>query len=147
MSIKNYYQVLGVDSDVSQEEIKRAFRRLALRYHPDRNPDDQKQAEERFKEINEAYEVLGDSSKRQRYDFLIAGRGQRRVFIEKDLFGRGYSNRDIEELIKELAAFDIAFGDGRAGKHGGCRRGRGRRCQRFSGEWPDYGANVNGNNR
>ena len=62
MSIKNYYQMLGVDSDVSQQEIKRAFRRLALLHHPDRNPEDQKQAEERFKEINEAYEALGDSS-------------------------------------------------------------------------------------
>jgi molecular chaperone DnaJ len=70
MSMKDYYLVLGINKDASQEEIKRAFRRLALRYHPDRNPQDQKQVEERFKEINEAYQVLSDKDKRQRYDWL-----------------------------------------------------------------------------
>jgi molecular chaperone DnaJ len=70
MSMKDYYRVLGINRDASQKEIKRAFRRLALRYHPDRNPQDQKQVEERFKEINEAYQVLSDKDKRQRYDWL-----------------------------------------------------------------------------
>jgi len=68
--MKNYYSVLGINRDASQDEIKRAFRGLALRYHPDRNPQDQKQVEERFKEINEAYQVLSDEDKRQRYDWL-----------------------------------------------------------------------------
>jgi len=68
MAIKrDYYEVLGVSRTASAEELKRAYRKLALQYHPDRNPNDP-QAESRFKEINEAYEVLSDQSKRQRYD-------------------------------------------------------------------------------
>jgi curved DNA-binding protein len=64
---KDYYAVLGVSKTASAEEIKKAFRKLAVKYHPDRNPND-KSAEERFKEISEAYEVLSDSEKRQKYD-------------------------------------------------------------------------------
>jgi len=64
---KDYYAVLGVGKTASTEEIKKAFRKLAVKYHPDRNPND-KSAEERFKEISEAYEVLSDSEKRQKYD-------------------------------------------------------------------------------
>jgi molecular chaperone DnaJ len=68
MAIKrDYYEVLGVSRTASSEELKRAYRKLALQFHPDRNPNDP-QAESRFKEINEAYEVLSDQSKRQRYD-------------------------------------------------------------------------------
>lgn len=67
MANKDYYEVLGVDKSASEEEIKKAFKKLALKYHPDRNPDN-KEAEEKFKEINEAYQVLSDSEKRQRYD-------------------------------------------------------------------------------
>ncbi|ERN42764.1 DnaJ-class molecular chaperone with C-terminal Zn finger domain protein [Rubidibacter lacunae KORDI 51-2] len=64
---KDYYAVLGVGRGASDEDIKRAFRKLALKYHPDRNPGD-KQAENRFKEISEAYEVLSDAEKRKKYD-------------------------------------------------------------------------------
>jgi molecular chaperone DnaJ len=68
MAIKrDYYEVLGVSRGASAEELKRVYRKLALQYHPDRNPNDP-QAEARFKEINEAYEVLSDTSKRQQYD-------------------------------------------------------------------------------
>ena len=63
----DYYEVLGVSRDATQEEIKRAYRRLARRYHPDANPDDP-QAEEKFKQITEAYAVLSDPEKRARYD-------------------------------------------------------------------------------
>jgi len=71
MDYKDYYEVLGVKRDADEKEIKRAFRKLALKYHPDKNPDDPK-AEDRFKEINEAYEVLGDPAKRTKYDQLGA---------------------------------------------------------------------------
>ena len=72
---RDYYDVLGVSKDASPDEIKKAFRKLAMKYHPDRNPGD-KSAEEKFKEINEAYEVLKDSDKRRRYDqFGQAGVG------------------------------------------------------------------------
>ncbi|MGF1480296.1 MAG: DnaJ C-terminal domain-containing protein [Cyanophyceae cyanobacterium] len=64
---KDYYAILGVNKTASAEEIKKTFRKLALKYHPDRNPGD-KQAESRFKEISEAYEVLSDPGKRQKYD-------------------------------------------------------------------------------
>ncbi len=69
MEYKDYYQILGVDRKASEDEIKRAYRKLALKYHPDRNPGD-KEAEEKFKEVNEAYQVLSDAEKRARYDQL-----------------------------------------------------------------------------
>jgi molecular chaperone DnaJ len=67
MAKRDYYDILGIQRNASAEEIKKAYRKMALQYHPDRNPGN-KQAEETFKEAAEAYEVLGDSSKRQRYD-------------------------------------------------------------------------------
>lgn len=69
MEYKDYYKTLGVDRKASAEEIKRIYRQLALKYHPDRNPGNP-QAEDKFKEINEAYQVLSDSEKRARYDQL-----------------------------------------------------------------------------
>ncbi len=69
MEYKDYYKILGVDRKASEKEIKRAYRKLAVKYHPDKNPGD-KAAEERFKEINEAYEVLSDPEKRAKYDQL-----------------------------------------------------------------------------
>ena len=67
MDYKDYYQVLGVSKNADEKEIKKAFRKLAQKYHPDKNPDDP-QAEKRFKEVNEAYTVLSDSEKRKHYD-------------------------------------------------------------------------------
>lgn len=69
MEYKDYYQILGVDRNSDEQQIKRAYRKLALKFHPDKNPGDHA-AEEKFKEINEAHEVLGDPTKRARYDQL-----------------------------------------------------------------------------
>lgn len=69
MEYKDYYKILGVERSASEKDLKRAYRKLAVQYHPDKNPGDPR-AEERFKEINEAYEVLGDPAKRAKYDQL-----------------------------------------------------------------------------
>ena len=69
MDYKDYYKILGVERNASEDDIRKAYRKLAMQYHPDRNPND-KQAEERFKEINEAYQVLSDTQKRTHYDRL-----------------------------------------------------------------------------
>jgi curved DNA-binding protein len=111
MAKKDYYEVLGVKKNATEEEIKKTFRKLAMKHHPDRNPGN-KQAEERFKEINEAYAVLSDKKKRQQYDqFGPSGFSQR--YSQEDIF-RGF---DISDLLK-----DLGFSFGRAG--GGGRRGR-----------------------
>ncbi|HET9849466.1 MAG TPA: molecular chaperone DnaJ [Candidatus Dormibacteraeota bacterium] len=114
MAIKrDYYEVLGVSKTASAEELKRAYRKLALQFHPDRNPNDP-QAEARFKEINEAYEVLSDQSKRQRYDtFGHAGTQGMPGF---DFGGAGFGG------INDI--FEAFFGSAAAGRtRTGPRRG------------------------
>ena len=101
--MKDYYQTLGVPDNASQEEIKRAFRKLAFKHHPDTNPGNEKQAEEKFKEINEAYGVLGDRDKQQQYDFA------RKAGIGYDARYRGfqYSQQDIfRDTFSNQAMFD-----------------------------------------
>src|ERR1051325_8792724 len=68
MSKKDYYESLGVARNASEAEIKQAYRRLAMKHHPDRNPDDKKSSEAKFKEVKEAYEILSDAQKRAAYD-------------------------------------------------------------------------------
>ena len=114
MAIKrDYYEVLGVGRGATAEELKRAYRKLALQYHPDRNNGDP-QSEARFKEINEAYEVLSDQSKRQRYDtFGHAGTQGMPGF---DFGGAGFGG------INDI--FDMFFGTAAAGRtRTGPRRG------------------------
>jgi curved DNA-binding protein len=111
MAKKDYYEILGVKKNATEEEMKKAFRKLAMKHHPDRNAGN-KQSEERFKEINEAYAVLSDKEKRAKYDqFGPSGFSQR--YSQEDIF-RGF---DINDLLR-----DLGFSFGRAG--GGGRRGR-----------------------
>jgi DnaJ-class molecular chaperone len=70
MNYKDYYQILGVPKNAPEKDIKSAYRKLAKKWHPDANPNNQKEAEEKFKDLQEAYEVLGDSDKRRKYDVL-----------------------------------------------------------------------------
>src|SRR5262245_6921606 len=89
---RNYYEILGVNKDASDDDIKKAHRKLARQYHPDRNPGD-KQAETRFKEVQEAYDVLSDKTKRGQYDrFGEAGLGGR----AHDGSGGGPGGRNYE---------------------------------------------------
>jgi DnaJ-class molecular chaperone len=88
--VKDYYQILGIPENASQEDIKNVFRKLAFKYHPDKNPGNEKQAEEKFKEINEAYSILSDAGKRKQYDFA-----RRNGFTGADYSGFGYSQSDI----------------------------------------------------
>lgn len=84
MAGKDYYAILGVGKDSTQEEIKKAYRKLALKYHPDRNKGNPR-AEERFKEINEAYAVLSDEEKRRQYD-MFGAEGFQQRFSQDDIF-------------------------------------------------------------
>ncbi len=132
---RDYYEVLGVPRTASQKEIKSAFRRLARKHHPDVNPDDP-QAVERFKEINEAHEVLADPEKRQRYDRYGSARegppegGQRPGGAAGAQTGnveyRTVSAEDLEDMFGSDSPFSDFFHDmfGR-GRDGGARSSRG----------------------
>lgn len=101
----DYYKLLGVEKNASPEEIKKSYRKLALKYHPDRNKEN-KDAEEQFKKISEAYAVLSDKEKRQQYDTFGAAGFQQR-YSQEDIF-RG---ADLGDILRE---FGINFGGGRA---------------------------------
>jgi molecular chaperone DnaJ len=95
---RDYYEVLGVPRDAGDDEIKKAFWKLAKQYHPDVNPDD-KDAEEKFKEANEAYEILSDADKRSKYDqFGHAGVDP----TAYDGFGGGAYNINLDDLFSTL---------------------------------------------
>jgi curved DNA-binding protein len=148
MQYKDYYQVMGVEKTASQEEIKKAYRKLAKKYHPDANPGDKK-AEDKFKELNEANEVLGDAEKRKKYDTLGSaglnfqngydfdpsqyGFGGKNVRYEyrsadsgdfSDFFNMffGGGGIDLDELLKRSSGQET--GKGQAGKRGTGAGGR-----------------------
>jgi curved DNA-binding protein len=126
---KDYYQMLGLNRNATEDEIKRAYRRLALKYHPDHHPDDLG-SEEKFKEMGEAYAVLSDLEKRKDYD-RFGHTGFKRRYTTEDIF----SNRNFEELFKEFAfGFNNqVFREFFCGKRGGgCGRRRARSLQRVS---------------
>ncbi len=111
---RDYYEVLGVSREASEQEVKSAYRKLALKHHPDRNPGD-KEAEERFKEAAEAYGVLGDAEKRRRYD----------AYGHAGLGGAGSGGfdptvfADFSDILGEFFGFGDIFGR----RRGGPRRG------------------------
>jgi molecular chaperone DnaJ len=113
MAKRDYYEVLGVSKTASDADIKRAYRRMAMKYHPDKNPDN-KEAEDKFKECAEAYEVLSDSEKRKRYD----------QFGHEGLRGMGmhdFSRMNFDDIFSMFGLDDLL---------GGIFNGRGRRTRR-----------------
>jgi molecular chaperone DnaJ len=134
-SKRDYYEILGTQKKATLEEIKKAYRELALRFHPDRVPTEQKkESEEKFKEISEAYAVLSDSSKRALYDqYGHSGIDQKYAYedifkgadfnsVFQDLSDYGFGGGIFEEIFGDLG-FDI-FGSGSRGRTARSRRGR-----------------------
>jgi molecular chaperone DnaJ len=124
MGKRDYYEVLGVGKNASADDIKRAYRRMAMKYHPDKNPDNKEEAEAKFKECAEAYEVLNDPDKRQRYD----------QFGHEGLRGAGVRDfshmkwQDIGSIFEDMFGVDdflggIFGGGGRRGGRTGPARG------------------------
>lgn len=113
MAKRDYYEILGLERNASEADIKKAYRRLAMKYHPDRNPDDA-EAEEKFKEVQEAYETLSDSKKRAAYDqFGHAG-------VDPNMGGAGPGGGHFGDIFGDI--FSDIFGGGGGGGRGGRSR-------------------------
>ncbi|MDI6806530.1 MAG: DnaJ domain-containing protein, partial [Candidatus Aenigmarchaeota archaeon] len=105
MNQKDYYKILGVPRNASDEEIKKAYRKLAMQYHPDRNPGKEKWANEEFKKINEAFSVLGDPEKRRRYDQFGTVEG---INIG-DIFSSPFTRTTFEDVMKDFGGSGLKF--------------------------------------
>ncbi len=114
MSKRDYYEILGVSKDVSEKELKKAYRRVAMKYHPDRNPGD-KEAEDKFKEASEAYEVLADAQKRAAYDQY----GHAGVEGAGGMGGGGFGGGGFSDIFGDV--FGDIFGGGGGGRGGPAR--------------------------
>jgi curved DNA-binding protein len=100
---KDYYGILGTPRNASDAEVKKAYRRLAMQYHPDHNPEKEKWANDKFKEINEAYGVMGDPQKRGQYDqFGTVGN-------VGDIFGSPYTATTFQEMMKDFGGAGLRF--------------------------------------
>src|ERR1700744_1235461 len=121
MAKRDYYEILGISRNASEDEIKKAYRKLAIKYHPDKNPGDKK-AEENFKEAAEAYEVLGSAEKRQRYNQYGHAANASSASGGGGHYGGGMNMDDI------FSQFGDIFGGGGFG--GGSSRSSGRRVNR-----------------
>lgn len=155
MEYRDYYNILGVDKTASEQDIKRAYRKLARQYHPDKNPDN-KQAEDKFKEINEAYEVLGNSENRSKYDQL--GRNYQRYrqmggapsgFDYSQWFpgggdGGSYQqvNIDMEDLFGGSSGFSEFFNTIFGNQRGGAGSPFGRQAARQQGQDMEHRVNI-----
>ena len=120
MIAKDYYQILGLTIEASEQEIKKAYRKLAMQYHPDRNGGDEG-SEEHIKEINEAYQILGDEKKRRVYDFQYRQPSENHMFFKEDI------NDDFVTMLQKF--YQMGFNTKRTrgcGKRGFGRGGCGR---------------------
>lgn len=104
---EDYYKVLGIEKNASADEIKKAYRKLALKWHPDKNPNNKAAAEEKFKKISEAYAVLSDNEKRQQYDQFGSTDQFRQRYSQEDIF----RNFDLDEILR-----GFGFGGMRGGR-------------------------------
>ncbi|WP_434456485.1 molecular chaperone DnaJ [Stutzerimonas urumqiensis] len=118
MAKRDYYEVLGVERGANEAELKKAYRRLAMKYHPDRNPGD-KEAEDKFKEANEAYEVLSDANKRGAYDQY--GHAGVDPSMGAGAAGAGFGGANFSDIFGDV--FSDFFGGARGNARGGASRG------------------------
>ncbi|XP_026147659.1 dnaJ homolog subfamily B member 6b [Mastacembelus armatus] len=163
----DYYQILGVHKNATQQDIKKAYRKLALKWHPDKNPDNKEEAEKRFKELSEAYEVLSDEKKKNIYDRYGkeglsgggagggGGRGGGGGYYDP-FAGEGFTFRNPDDVFREFFGgrdpfadffaddhFDDFFGSGRSRHRGASRNGMGGSLFEFGG-FPTFGPSFGG---
>lgn len=100
---KDYYKILGVERNATEQDIKKAYRKMAMKYHPDRNPGNEKWANDKFKEVNEAFGVLGDPEKRRQYDQFGT------VGTADDMFRSTYTRTTFEDLMKDFGGAGLRF--------------------------------------